>query len=141
MANEHEVHFGGKVAQKAILTDGERILITRDVGDPDTWELPGGRLNADELPPAGLAREIYEELGVDIDVGVPVYIEQFYHERDQANMLLIAYEATRKDPAQEFSFGPDEVAEVKWITRDELDHQHLFADMRRALEQYFTLAK
>lgn len=141
MANEHEVHYAGKVAQKAIIRDGERVLITRDVGDADTWELPGGRLNVDELPSAGLAREIFEELGVDVDVVRPVYVEQFYHERDQANMLLIAYEAVLRTPTQEFTFGPDEMAEVKWIAKDELNVQHLFADTYRTLAHYFSVAK
>lgn len=142
MKHAKEEHFVGKVAQKAIIkkADGQ-ILLARDFRDPDTWELPGGRLNVDELPASGLARELYEELGVDVEVGNIVFARQFWHQADQANTLLLVYESTLKDESKDFSFGPDEIAEVKWITEQELDHQHIFEDLREALEHYFRVAK
>jgi 8-oxo-dGTP diphosphatase len=33
------------------------------------WEFPGGKIEPDELPTHALAREIFEELGVTIEVG------------------------------------------------------------------------
>jgi len=41
MEDQHK-HFVGPVAQKAILARDGKVLITRDAGDKDTWELLGG---------------------------------------------------------------------------------------------------
>jgi 8-oxo-dGTP diphosphatase len=49
--------------------EGRRILIgQRRRGDtsPLKWEFPGGKLRSDEQPEEGLARELREELGVEM---------------------------------------------------------------------------
>jgi 8-oxo-dGTP pyrophosphatase MutT (NUDIX family) len=62
----------------ALLRDGNRILLChRSPGRrwyPDVWDLPGGHMEPGELPGAALARELREELGIDIaaPAGAPV---------------------------------------------------------------------
>ncbi len=136
MSNEE--HFIGKVAQKAVIDRGDgTVLITRDERDPDTWELPGGRLNVGEDPKAGVAREVLEELGIEIVVHEPVYAEQFFHERDGMNALLIAWAARLADPSVEVRPRGGEVAELAWIGKNELDARPLFPEYRGALTSYF----
>ena len=136
MLEKPEEHFVGKIAQKAIITDGEKILLARDVKDEDTWEIPGGRLNVDEDPKAGLARELYEELGCDFEIGDMFYAEQFLHQRDNHHALLLTYEASLKDPQAVFTLAPDEVAEVKWVHYADINHQHIFDNCLRAIQAY-----
>ncbi|MGH6962683.1 MAG: NUDIX hydrolase [Dongiaceae bacterium] len=45
--------------------DGRVVLLQNE---RDEWELPGGRLEAGEKPTACVAREIGEELGLDVEV-------------------------------------------------------------------------
>lgn len=131
-------HFIGKVAQKAIIEHDGKILITRGKGDVDLWELPGGRLHRDEKPEEGLAREVKEELGVDVVIGRIMYAEQFTMRNPaEPPHFFIGYTATLADPLQEFVFDPVEVTEARWITKDELTTHKIYGNCLRALEAYF----
>jgi len=71
-----EVHFDGKVAQKAVIVRDGKVLIMRDVREEkEIWEIPGGRLNEGEEVQAGLMREIKEELGIDVEVVKVLHIQ------------------------------------------------------------------
>lgn len=50
------------------------------------WELPGGKLEADESPWQGLRREIAEEIDIEVTRGVPYM--QVYHRYPERNILL-----------------------------------------------------
>ncbi len=57
------------VAAAALLRDGDgRILMIEPTYKPD-WVLPGGIVEQDEDPASGCARELREELGLDLPVG------------------------------------------------------------------------
>ncbi len=49
--------------------DGSFLLTTRPVGKvySDYWEFPGGKLDAGESVEQALARELREELGIEVD--------------------------------------------------------------------------
>jgi 8-oxo-dGTP pyrophosphatase MutT (NUDIX family) len=52
-----------------ILQDGEVVLVSNPRGE---WELPGGKLESDETPEACVAREVAEELALEVRVGALV---------------------------------------------------------------------
>jgi len=53
--------------------DGRVLLAERPSGKPWSgyWEFPGGKIEAGEQPRAALARELLEELGIDVDAVTP----------------------------------------------------------------------
>jgi 8-oxo-dGTP diphosphatase len=58
-----------QVVGAAVIERG-RLLVARRCGGPydGQWEFPGGKVERDESDVPGLAREIREELGIDIEV-------------------------------------------------------------------------
>ena len=59
--------------------DGRVLLV--DQPYVDGWSLPGGDLKRGESVREGLARELREELGVELDVPTPVLATQRVHDR------------------------------------------------------------
>ena len=71
-----------------IRPDGKVLLADRPVGKPYAgyWEFPGGKVEAGETVAAALARELHEELGIEIGPSVPWVV--FEHDYPHAYVRL-----------------------------------------------------
>ena len=52
------------VSIKGVVFIGQRVVLLKN--EREEWELPGGRLEAGESPPACVVREIREELAIEV---------------------------------------------------------------------------
>lgn len=138
MLDRDEDHFVGKVAQKALIIKGSDVLLVRHIGNSEFWELPGGRLNINEEPKEGLAREVVEELGVEIKVGDAVAVDQFVMKRTSEPHIAIIYKAFLNNEKAAFLIDPDEVAEVVWVNGETWRQYPIFSNYERVLEVYFN---
>jgi 8-oxo-dGTP diphosphatase len=129
-------HFLGKVALKAFIEREGKILIVRDVNDDDVWEIPGGRLDEGEAPEAGLARELREELGVEIEVGELIYTEQSLHTQKGEWTLFLVFRASIKGN-NPFVLQADEIAEAKWVDQPHLNDQKIYPVYLKSIEAHF----
>ncbi|MCL6704103.1 NUDIX domain-containing protein [Pseudomonas sp. T1.Ur] len=59
------------VSIKGVLQSPEGLVVLM-LNERDEWELPGGRIELGETAPQCLAREIAEELAVEVGVGEPL---------------------------------------------------------------------
>lgn len=106
----------------AIVRDG-RVLVTVRAGEPEKGriDLPGGFLKAGEHPVDGLAREVREELGVEVtDVAGPVVMETHTYGLGGKYVLALGFAARLAEGSGE-PHPADDVAEVMWVSADELD--------------------
>ena len=130
-------HFIGKVTQKALIYKDGKILLNRDVGD-ETYDLPGGRLDVDEVPVEGLKRELLEELGIEVEVKMPVYISQTPWDRDLRPHVFIAYEVTVLSDVALIKADGVEVAEFRWISKEEIPQIKLHTQCIFAIEAFLS---
>lgn len=130
-------HFVGKVALRGIVERDGKILVARDVKD-DIWEWPGGRLHMGEHPEEALRREFFEELGIEIEVGDIFYTEQWKHVRSGIPQVFLFYRCTIAPNATAVA-DKKEVAEVKWITNEELKDLPMWEDCRRAADELLKI--
>ena len=81
-----------RVAAKAVVIDGEEILLTRNLhpNDPDGefYLLPGGGQHYGESLSECIRREVLEETGYDVSVGEVVFVRDYIG----ANHEFAAYE-------------------------------------------------
>lgn len=76
-------------ASAIIFTTSEELLIVRDRRSA-RWILPGGRVEPHETPSAACEREVWEELGLQIDPGPPALIDFWLH-RDATSSLYVVF--------------------------------------------------
>jgi ADP-ribose pyrophosphatase YjhB (NUDIX family) len=139
MTNSKETHFDGKVAQKAVIVMGGKVLVMRDPREKEEiWEIPGGRLNVGEDPRAGLAREIKEELGIDCVIGDVIHLAQFFQHSEQKNALMIAYEAAPVDIGAPLVLEEGEVCEIRYISKEDMESLKFFPEYEETLTIYFA---
>lgn len=116
----------------ALLRDGDRVLLChrspRRRWYPDVWDLPGGHVEPGELPGAALARELREELGIDIAApsGLPVHEVH----ADTFDMQIWLIEAWMGSP---INVAPDEHDAIAWFTEDALGELSLAHDSYLAM--------
>jgi 8-oxo-dGTP diphosphatase len=103
------------VVAGALIVDGA-LLIAQRARPPELaglWELPGGKVAPGESDADALARELHEELGVDVVVGGRIGADVALSD----TMTLRAYLVTRTG-------GPVEARDhraIRWITVADLD--------------------
>jgi 8-oxo-dGTP diphosphatase len=108
----------------AVIVDGpaggvRRVLAARRTGPPELagrWEFPGGKVEQGETPEDALEREIHEELGVTVSVGVELADDgRAWPISDVYELRLFVTTAVVGEPTP----GPDHDA-VRWLGADEL---------------------
>ncbi|MGB8955081.1 MAG: (deoxy)nucleoside triphosphate pyrophosphohydrolase [Tumebacillaceae bacterium] len=104
------------VTAAVIERDGSFLIAQRP---PDKhmglkWEFPGGKLEWGEDPRAGLAREIREELAIEIEVGD--VLEVVAHVYDELQVVLLVYACTYRSGNVQLL----DVQDVRWVSRQEL---------------------
>lgn len=122
-----------------------RVLLVRRGVQPGKglWALPGGFLDADELPAAGLQRELLEETGlhVRVDSLLDIYALET---PSGATGFVMAFATSLDQPAgrsdQPAPVAADDVTEARWFARSELPSDLAFNSTRALLHAWHNQA-
>jgi mutator protein MutT len=112
------------VVAAAVQDAGGQILIAqRPAGKhmAGAWEFPGGKLESGEVPLEGLARELREELGIEIGSGPHRPVRRINHSYPDRDVLIDVWRVWK------FTGTPRglDAQTLRWCTSDELEKADL----------------
>ena len=131
--------YGNPVpAAVAVVERGGRVLLVRRARPPyaGTWDLPGGFLEAGELPAACLARELREEVGLRVR---RARLLGFATDRYGPKGFPVLAAVYRVGAAVGRLSAADDVSEARWFPRRAVPFGAIaFPSMRRLLRRYLS---
>ena len=80
------------MAAGALCRDREGRVLLVDPVYRDTWDLPGGAVEAEESPHAACRREVAEELGLDRPVGRILAVDWVPSRPERPEGLIVVYD-------------------------------------------------
>ncbi len=127
-----------------IVNDAGAILLIRRERDPGKgkWSVPGGFVDAGETAEAALAREIHEEVG--LEVAGMMYLCSFPNPYNYKGVVFSVLDFVYVCRVQNsnVSEAPDEVGAHRWARVHEIDAATIaFPSIRHALEQFARQTK
>jgi 8-oxo-dGTP diphosphatase len=97
---------------------------------PGEWETIGGTIEDNETPEECIKREIAEELKTTVKTCL--YFKDYFMENGYIAVFIVTLES-------ELSFAKDDFAEIKWVSKDEIEEMTFVLDCRQRLLDYFNL--
>lgn len=129
------VHFADpKVAVIGRIEHDGKVLLARRGVDPGRglWALPGGYMDAGEMPEPALQREIREEVGLEIRVRDLVAIYPMINTGGASLGIVLAYRAEPLEPLAT-PVAHDDVTEVAWFRPQEVPDDLAFPSTREQI--------
>ncbi len=134
------VHFlDPKVAVIGFVVHAAQLLLIRRAVNPakGKWALPGGYMDAGEMPEAALKRELWEEVGLEIEIDRLIDIFPMVGREVTSPGIVLAYVAR---PAIGAATGElqsnDDVSAAAWFTPAALPTDIAFDSTRQLLAEW-----
>ncbi|MEA3502804.1 MAG: NUDIX domain-containing protein [Actinomycetota bacterium] len=125
MSETHPIPGAGAV----VIKDGLMLLIRRRRGAyVDHWAVPGGRQRRGETMREAAARETFEETGLIVEVGDPVWVGDILDDADPPAYHYTVVDFYATVVGGELSAG-DDAAEARWIPVGEVREMPLTPTM------------
>jgi 8-oxo-dGTP pyrophosphatase MutT (NUDIX family) len=121
------------VSVKGVLVRDGCVLLLKN--ERDEWELPGGKLELGEEPPACVAREIAEETGLPVVTG-PILDAWQYHIGEGRDVLIVTYgchPAGSQSPALS-----SEHQQIGFFTQAEVSDLTMPAGYKDSIQSWFA---
>ncbi len=133
------VHFQDpKVAVIGLVTHGRQVLLIRRAVDPakGMWALPGGYMDAGEMPEAALQRELLEEVGLPVKIQAVLDIFPMAVTSGASQGIVLAYHAIPARVDQIALVCDDDVCEAGWFTSAQLPAALAFESTQTLIAQW-----
>jgi 8-oxo-dGTP pyrophosphatase MutT (NUDIX family) len=101
---------------KCVITDGDRVLLVQHTYGPREWDLPGGGMKRGEPAQIAAAREMHEELGLEVADWQP--LGSIRGTTYNSRTTLHCFQVELRDPT--LKVDAVELLTVRWFRRPAL---------------------
>ena len=140
-ASSPDDKFWGQVTQKALIRKGKKVLLNKypkHDAAAGLLDMPGGRLHVGESVVDGLKREVFEEIGVGIEIHKILATGTMVNMSGNPSYFVI-YEASLVDENPNFVLQSDEVEELGWFEiKDFLSLPIIYKEYKEALTPFLN---
>lgn len=122
-----------------LIIENQKILTMQyNYGGQEVYNLPGGNLELGEHLSDALAREMQEELGIDVAVGKMVLVGEVYFEERKKHTLHLLFEG--RITAGVPTLNPKETSAlaIKWLTINDLEKVNLYPNLSKYITEYLA---
>ena len=143
-SSPREYPVGPALAVGAVVFKDNRVLLVKRGNPPakGVWAIPGGRVELGETLKTAAEREIFEETGIVIKAGEPIFSFESIH-RDDTDRVRFHYYIV--DLAASYISGEptpgDDALDVGWISKDGLGHLNVNPYTLKLLHQIFNFGE
>ena len=121
-----------RLAARAVLVHDNRLLLVNAWANPgsDLWCAPGGGVEPGSALPDNLRREVYEETGLTIRVGLPCLVNEFHNPQNGFHQVEIFFRCRLERGVLSDDWADPEaiVTRRKFFTQDEMAVLHVKPD-------------
>ncbi len=126
-----------RIAARAVLIHDARLLLVNAWPGPAStlWCAPGGATEMHESLADGLVREVYEETGLNISVGMPCLINEFHASQRDFHQVEVFFRCSLVSGALDADWRDPEgiVTRRRWFSAQELPGIQMKPDTLRKI--------
>jgi 8-oxo-dGTP diphosphatase len=130
-------HRSPRLAARALILIEDRLLLVNaysganPAGPSDLWCAPGGGVNPGTSLPENLIREVHEETGLTVTVGLPALINEFHEPNSGFHQVDIYFHCQIANGTIDHTWRDPEgvVTDRKLFTRADLAHIRFKPDL------------
>ena len=129
-----------RVAVGAVVFHRNKILLVKRGQPPaqDFWAIPGGKVELGETLQMAAEREIYEETGIVVHAGDPVYIFDVVERDSEGNVRFHYVIVDLHADYMEGELDPgDDTVEARWVSPEEMPALKVNTRTRKLLKERF----
>lgn len=127
-----------KVAVIGLVIHQDQVLLIRRGVEPEQgkWALPGGYMDAGEMPEAALRRELQEEVGLAVGALELLDVFPMLDGQQQNRGIVLVYQGEPAPGTREPLAGADDVWEAAWFRADDLPQDLAFESTVSLLQRW-----